>query len=74
MSDLATRIERVYQQRTGADSPYGARAWFARVSHSHPVTVSRWLAAGELPGPARGLLETLEAQGERDATDTGSRE
>lgn len=62
MSDLATRIERVYCALASTDSPRGARAWFARAAHSHPTTVSRWLAAGELDGPARGLLEALERE------------
>lgn len=66
-ADLAARIERAYMQQTGADSPRGARAWFARKSHSLPGTVTRWLAAGELPGPALGLLEQLEATGEAPA-------
>lgn len=60
MSDLAGRIEAAYQNQTGAASPRGARAWFARLTHSLPGTVSRWLAAGELPGPALGVLELME--------------
>lgn len=65
MDDLATRIERVFCALESTDDPRGARAWFARRAHSHPTTVSRWLSgAMTMPGPARGLLETLEREAE----------
>lgn len=57
--DTAERIERVYMAIERTDDPRGARAWFARRAHSHPTTVSRWLAGG-LSGPALGLLEEME--------------
>jgi hypothetical protein len=60
MTDLATRIERVYRLLEPRPKARGSKAWFARAAHSHPTTVSRWLAAGELDGPALGLLEEME--------------
>jgi hypothetical protein len=68
VSDLATRIEAAYialerlPDGRPRESARGARAWFARLAYSDATTVSRWLAAGELPGPARGLLEQLETR------------
>jgi hypothetical protein len=58
--DIAARIERAYRLLEQKKHAHGARAWFARRAYSHPTTVSRWIAAGELDGAARGLLETLE--------------
>jgi hypothetical protein len=62
MKDLAARLEAAYMRRTGATSPRGARAWFARQARVRPFTVSRWLA-GAIPfsGPPLAVLELLEA-------------
>lgn len=68
-SDLAARIERVYLALTGATSPRGARAWFARRAGVVPYTVSRWLSGEREPGgPVLALLAALEHEaGERAA-------
>jgi hypothetical protein len=61
MTDLAARIEQAYQRQTGADSPRGARAWFARRARVTPRHVSRILSGdAPLDGPLLSVLELLE--------------
>lgn len=55
---LADRLERAFQEATGATTSRGARAWIARLARLDPRSVSRMLA-GELP--ADRIEATLDA-------------
>ena len=64
MTDLATRIEAAYMQRTGAASPRGARLWFAREARVCPEHLSRVLGgARALSGRVLMALDYLERRG-----------
>lgn len=54
------RVERVYMALRKKQSPYGARAWFAREAHVSAYTVSRWLGKKSISGHPVAVLEQLE--------------
>jgi hypothetical protein len=60
---LRRRIEIAYMRRTGAASPRGAQAWFARECGVDAVSVWRWVHRKHpFAGPPAKMLERLEAE------------
>jgi hypothetical protein len=59
---LETRIVAAYLALTGAPTPRGAKAWFARICRVQPYTVSRWIAGRRDRSRALAVLEQLEAR------------
>lgn len=60
-ADLARRVEQVFMEMTGAETPRGARAWIADLARITPVSVSRILAGDQPADRIEAALDAIEA-------------